>query len=69
MVMNMVKQKKSPLYVGEEIHGNIPVEEAFQKALEPYFSKMGFSIKVEKNQSEKALLEKQVMYSSFLNCT
>lgn len=33
------KEKKSPLYVGKETYGNIPIEEAFKKALEPYFSK------------------------------
>ncbi|WP_197023481.1 hypothetical protein [Heyndrickxia ginsengihumi] len=33
------KQKKTTLYVGEETYGKIPIEEAFKKALEPYFSK------------------------------
>lgn len=26
------------LYIGKETYGNIPIEEAFRKALEPYFS-------------------------------
>ncbi|MGE6261310.1 hypothetical protein ACQKCU_26160 [Heyndrickxia sporothermodurans] len=33
------KEKKSPLYLGKEKYGNVPKEEAFKKALEPYFSK------------------------------
>ncbi|MBP3040561.1 hypothetical protein J9303_13805 [Bacillaceae bacterium Marseille-Q3522] len=33
------KKKKSPLYVGKEVYGSIPKEEAFRKAFEPYFSK------------------------------
>lgn len=33
------KEKKSPLYLGKETYGSIPKEEAFKKALEPYFSK------------------------------
>ncbi len=32
------KKKKSPLYIGKETYGNIPIEECFKKALEPYFS-------------------------------
>lgn len=31
------QKKKSPLYVGKETYGDIPIEEAFKKALEPYF--------------------------------
>lgn len=31
------KKKKSPLYVGKKTYGDIPIEEAFKKALEPYF--------------------------------
>lgn len=31
-------KKKSPLYVGKEVYlGKMSIEEAFQKALEPYF--------------------------------
>lgn len=33
------KRKKSPLYVGKETYGKIPIEEAFRRALEPYFNK------------------------------
>lgn len=33
------KKKKSPLYLIEEIPGDMTIEEAFQKALEPYFKK------------------------------
>lgn len=34
-----MKKKKSPLYVGKEFYGKVPIEEAFKKALEPYFNK------------------------------
>ncbi len=33
------KKRKSPLYIGKEYYGTIPIEEAFKKALEPYFNK------------------------------
>ncbi|EIJ79169.1 hypothetical protein PB1_16469 [Bacillus methanolicus PB1] len=33
------QKKKSPLYVGKETYGKVPIEEAFKKALEPYFNK------------------------------
>lgn len=33
-----MKKKKSPLYIGEEYYGDIPIEEAFNKALAPYFN-------------------------------
>ncbi|MCU9614124.1 hypothetical protein OEV98_11185 [Caldibacillus lycopersici] len=32
------EKKKSPLYVGKETYGDMPIEEAFKKALEPYFN-------------------------------
>ncbi|MBA4538761.1 hypothetical protein H1Z61_16915 [Bacillus aquiflavi] len=32
------KKKKYPLYIGEEYYGSIPIEEAFHKALAPYFN-------------------------------
>lgn len=36
----MAKQKKkTALYVGKETFGTLPKEEAFHKALEPYFNK------------------------------
>jgi hypothetical protein len=31
-------KKQSPLRLGKETYGNIPIEEAFKKALEPYFT-------------------------------
>ncbi|MGG0890291.1 hypothetical protein [Cytobacillus horneckiae] len=31
-------KKKSPLYIGKETYGTIPIEEAFKMALEPYFN-------------------------------
>lgn len=33
-----MKQKKSPLYIGKEYYGDAPIEEAFNKALAPYFN-------------------------------
>lgn len=33
------QKRKSILYLGKETYGNIPKEEAFRKALEPYFNK------------------------------
>ncbi|MBU5212485.1 hypothetical protein [Heyndrickxia oleronia] len=39
------KEKKSPLYVGKETYGKVPKEEAFKKALEPYFSKDNYFTK------------------------
>lgn len=40
-VIDMTKKqkKKSILYLGKETYGDIPKEEAFRKALEPYFNK------------------------------
>jgi hypothetical protein len=31
-------KRKCPLYLGKETYGDIPIEEAFKKALEPYFN-------------------------------
>lgn len=31
-------KKQSPLKIGKETYGDIPIEEAFKKALEPYFT-------------------------------
>ena len=33
------KKKQSPLYVGKKTYGDLPIEDAFKKALSPYFSK------------------------------
>lgn len=36
-----MNKKKSPLYTGKEVYlGKMSIEEAFQKALEPYFDKV-----------------------------
>ncbi|MBD1379142.1 hypothetical protein [Metabacillus arenae] len=32
-----MKKKESPLRVGKETYGTMKIEEAFKKALEPYF--------------------------------
>jgi hypothetical protein len=32
------KKKKCPLYLGKEVYGDLPIEEAFKKAFEPYFN-------------------------------
>ncbi len=35
----MAKRKyKSPLYLGKETYGDLPKEETFKKAFEPYFN-------------------------------
>jgi len=33
------KKKKTVLYIGKEVYGKVPIEEAFKRALEPYFNK------------------------------
>lgn len=30
-------EKKNPIHIGKRMYGTIPKEEAFNKALEPYF--------------------------------
>ncbi|MBM7714726.1 hypothetical protein MHB50_05070 [Siminovitchia sp. FSL H7-0308] len=32
------KKRKSPLYIGKEYYGDIPIEEAFNTALAPCFN-------------------------------
>ncbi len=32
------KKRKCPLYLGKETYGDLPKEETFRKAFEPYFN-------------------------------
>ncbi|MGG3888613.1 hypothetical protein [Metabacillus fastidiosus] len=40
------RKKRSPLYLGTETYGTMKIEEAFKKALEPYFTDKYKTIKV-----------------------
>lgn len=48
VVMKMNK-KKSPLRLGKETYGTLKIEEAFKKALEPYFAKQDLKIQLNSN--------------------
>lgn len=44
-----MKKKQNPLRLGKETYGTMKIEDAFKKALEPYFAKQEIKIKLNSN--------------------
>lgn len=44
-------KKQDVLRLGKETYGTLKIEEAFKKALEPYFSQLDINIKVEQKKA------------------